>query len=158
MNFRDTNIDSANKKILDEIWLKIINKQINRVKIDSITFNKVHVILISNANENNIEKLTKTFIRQYQSTPVFNGNDYFNALKELRNNIQKEHPKINFDSINNLFKKQVHPNEFAEYVLAAKDEYKLFNIVCENLSLDQYLTEKVIEKNYQDTTILSFLT
>jgi hypothetical protein len=128
------------KIILADIWNGLAERQIGSA-IDEQGLAETHKILLEKANPDRQRKLVQHLLAQFRVSRNFKGDTYFKALDDLdlflkQKGIQIELPKL----VKEVF---LSPQDFVDYVNAAKDKYSYFNVCCNNAALDFSLSDRI---------------
>lgn len=122
---------------------------------DSHQYDEALTVIIRHATPVRIKQMAKSFVKSMQAIKVSDGASYFHALNNLRMALE-EKELTNDDS--SRFKSIVcEPEQFVQYVCAAKKQYKLFGLEADQQALNEYLLNSAQNGDNRIATVIDYI-
>ena len=99
--------------------------------------------------------MAKQYVEQMQGLTVSDGAAYFQVMQKLQDELKSA--KVEFDDARWYQKKVCKPEQFVEYVCAAKAEYKHYGLTADMKQLNDYLLNGSISGNSLVTTVVDYI-
>ena len=136
----ETNIfDEGDKKIITSLWDELAKRKY-QLKLEKQEFDSTSKEIILHTSDSAREGFLKELcgkIRNFDKTN-FSGKDYYNSLNEIKEFLKNNNK--DFDILSTLQEYDVDAKIFIDYVIASKENYKLFKLKTNPQKLDEYLT------------------
>ena len=127
----------SDKKTITALWDSLVERK----KLSDQKFDDSYKSLLLNITDK--QGFVKRFCQQLQefefsnTSLIFSGTHYYNALKDLQDFLSKKNIGINITDYLEDIEKE--PQIFVEYVQAAKEDYKTFKLSTDNDKLNDFL-------------------
>ena len=127
----------SDKKTITALWDSLVERK----KLSDQKFDESYESLLLNITDK--KRPVKRFCRQLQefefrnTSLMFSGTHYYNALKDLQDFLSKKNIGINITDYLEDIEKE--PQIFVGYVQAAKEDYKTFKLSTDNDKLNDFL-------------------
>ncbi len=129
-------LSEENQQTIINLWNTIAQRKI-KTPLKEQDFDDNYKLLIKNSNDENKQKIIKSFCKQIQNFEKFDGQMYFVALSSLDDFLKSNN--IFFDISEYLVEKSTDPKSFISYVIEAKESYTNFKLVSNTDELNEYL-------------------
>lgn len=139
------------RKQLQSKWDFLANKKAETV-YDTIMYEPTLTTLIQHASQKRVVSMAKHYVEQMQGRTVSDGATYFQVMQRLQDELKAG--KVEFDDTDCYRTKVCKPEQFVEYVCAAKAEYKHYGLTADMKQLNDYLLNGCISGNSQVTTVV----
>lgn len=136
---------------LQSKWDFLANKKADTV-YESLLYEPTLTTLIQHASPRRVVNMAKKYAVAMQKLTVSDGAVFFQVQKKLQDVLKEA--KVEFDDVNWYQTKVCNPEQFVEYVCAAKAEYKHFGLTADMKQLNDYLLNGCISGNSQVTTVV----
>lgn len=150
----DVEKDENFKAHIQKKWDMLTNLKAT-VKYEHHKYDKDITILIKHATEKRIVELCKAYCESMQSKSIENGADYYEALNDLQMALDASDKNIQIMGF--LSSKRCEPRCYAEYLNAAKEDYKKYVPIVDNKQLNDYLLEEAIKGNNISAVVVSYI-
>ncbi len=136
-------LDHTKGIIVTEQWNDLVKLHLQQ-QIVRLSLEDTHKALLLNAGDENKKIFSKYLCDKFREFKEFKGDLFFIGMQALDNYIKEHELKISIDDY--IVAKQVTPEVFIDYVSQAKDNYKKYELTCDNKSLNDYLVGLIPEK------------
>lgn len=142
------------KEQLQNKWDFLANKKAETV-YDSLIYEPTLTTLIRHASQKRVVNMAKHYVEQMQGRTVSDGATYFQVMQKLQDELKAA--QVEFDDTDWYRTKVCKPEQFVEYVCAAKSEYKHYGLTADVKQLNDYLLNGSISGNSQVTTVVDYI-
>lgn len=144
----------AVKEQLKSKWDFLANKKAVTV-YESLVYEPTLTTLIQHASQKRVVNMAKHYVEQMQGRTVSDGAAYFQVMQRLQDELKAA--KVEFDDMDWYRTKVCKPEQFVEYVCAAKAEYKHYGLTADMKQLNDYLLNGCISGNSLVTTVVDYI-
>ena len=144
----------AVKVQLKSKWDFLANKKAETV-YESLVYEPTLTTLIQRASQKRVVNMAKHYVEQMQGRTVSDGAAYFQVMQRLQDELKAT--KVDFDDTDWYRTKVCKPEQFVEYVCAAKAEYKHYGLTADMKQLNDYLLNGSISGNSLVTTVVDYI-
>lgn len=148
--------DNDKQSIISNLWDILLMRK-EKQKLQNQEFDNSYKTLLLNVTDKEgvLQKICKK-IQNFgtESNYVFDGANYYNSLRNIKEFLSQNNISINIEQYLNDIEKE--PHIFIEYVQAAKDDYKSFKLYTDNNKLNTYLNNN-FDKAINDLSILEYI-
>ena len=147
----EAELTSSVREQLQSKWDFLANKKAETA-YDTIMYEPTLTTLIQHASQKRVVSMAKYYVEQMQGRTVSDGAIYFQVMQKLQDELKAV--KVEFDDTEWYRTKVCKPEQFVEYVCAAKAEYKHYGLTADMKQLNDYLLNGCISGNSQLTTVV----
>lgn len=146
-------LDKLDKEIPLQIWEDLYLKMHSWTE-DSEKLKDYQVILLKKISKK--EKYLERILTDFKKSNKFNSNDYFYSVNELKK--LEEIELFTFSIADKLPKIETTVEDFIPFVRESKVNYKYYQISCNNIQLDKFLSEiSATEENLKKIDFIPFI-
>lgn len=139
---------------LQSKWDFLTNMKADTV-YDSLTYDTTLTTLIRHASPKRVVHMAKKYAAAMQKLTVSDGVVFFQVQQKLQDELNEA--KVKFEDDNWYQTKVCKPEQFVEYVCAAKAEYKHFGLTANIKLLNEYLLNGCNSGNSQVATVVGYI-
>jgi hypothetical protein len=140
LDLKTDSFSDSDKNTITALWDSLAKRKESQ-ELSKQKFDDSYKSLLLNITDK--QGLVKRFCQQLQefefsnTSLIFSGTHYYNALKDLQDFLSKKNIGINITDYLEDIEKE--PQIFVEYVQAAKEDYKTFKLSTDNDKLNDFL-------------------
>lgn len=150
----ENKIDETSKTSILKNWGFLANIKMD-YKYEKHCFDETISTLLKHVSEAIAIKLASFFVKSMQDLSVVDGLSYFNALSSINNEL--ENLNICFNDSTWYKPVKCAPEQFVNYVSAAKSQYAKYNLNTDSKLLNDYLFDEIENGNNSISDVISCL-
>lgn len=138
---------------IQKIWNNLAHRKI-QIPINEQAFTKDYKILLSKVQDLLVlHEIVDSLCRKYYAFPEFKGNAYYASLNNLESYLHENNIQCELMIID----KEVTPEVFVDYILAAKKEYEKYKVNTESEALDSFLSDNLNKDGFSCSDIIALI-
>ena len=150
----ENSLDEKSKARILEKWDIFANIKLG-YKYEKHRFDITIATIFKHASESSVIKLADSFIKSMQNLSVVDGVSYFESLNELRKQLKSLN--VCFDDSNVYKPVECEPEQFVNYVSAARDLYNIYKLNTDSNSLNNFLFDEINKGNDNISNVINLI-
>ena len=147
-------LDEKSKASILEKWDIFANIKLG-YKYEKHCFDITIATIVKHASESSVIKLADSFIKSMQNLSVVDGVSYFESLNELREQLKSLN--VCFDDSNVYKPVECEPEQFVNYVCAARELYNIYKLNTDSNSLNDFLFDEINKGNDNISNVINLI-